>query len=94
MGSSNNYRFGKTFIEDCNGALEIEVSSYRIANKQVVRITSDQEIQSVEEAIDSTSKYKAVQTHLNTVLMLLSNRVKPGLSQLYKGSYFCGRGIL
>ena len=41
-------------------------------NKQIVEITADEEIQSIEEAMSNTSKLKGVQAHLKTALSLLA----------------------
>ena len=54
-------------------------------NKQIVEITADKEIQSIEEAISNTSKLKGVQ-HVKTALSLLADRKNPDFRNSIKES--------
>ena len=74
------------FISFCNNVLERELSAYRFVNKQIVEITSDEEILSIEEAISNTSKIKGVQAHLKTALILLADRKAPNFRNSIKES--------
>ena len=44
------------FIDDLNNVLERENSAYRIINEHVIEITSEQEIQSIETALENTNQ--------------------------------------
>lgn len=70
-----------------NEILERELSAYRIVNKQFIRITSEEEVASIEESISITeNKYQAVYTHLQTALKLLSDREHPDYRNSMKES--------
>ncbi len=76
----------ENFIKFCNYVLERELSAYRLVNKQIVEITADEEIQSIEEAMSNTSKLKGVQAHLKTALSLLADRKNPDFRNSIKES--------
>ena len=65
------------FTEECNSALEREMSGYRIVDECIVRITAEEEIQEIEEAVESSSKWKPVNTHLKTSIEYFSKRENP-----------------
>lgn len=65
------------FIEICNINLERENSAYRFVGDQIAEITSDQEIESIEEAIRKATPYSGVRTHLNSALSYLANKTSP-----------------
>lgn len=65
------------FIEDCNNALKKEMAGYRIVDKCIVQITSEEEIVEVEQALDISSKWTPVNTHLKTAIEFFSNRENP-----------------
>lgn len=69
-----------------NEALEKEVSGYRIVSYQVVQITSEIEIEEIENAIDNTDKWRPVNTHLKTALNFLSDKKKPDFRNSIKES--------
>ncbi|WP_153848826.1 AbiJ-NTD4 domain-containing protein [Sphingobacterium paramultivorum] len=83
---SEKYNFGESFIEDCNEALELEISSYRIIDKTIARIDSELEISTIEEAIDGTNRIQSVSIHLQSALDFLSNRTKPDYRNSIKES--------
>lgn len=80
------YRFGSSFIQDCNDALEIEISSYRIIDQTVVRINSELEIETIQQAIEGSESSNSVNTHLKVALDFLSNRSKPDYRNSIKES--------
>lgn len=74
------------FIDDINQILEAENSAYRIINEQIIEITSEQEIQSIEDALENTTSYSGVQQHLNQALQLMSDRQSPDYRNSIKES--------
>ncbi len=74
------------FITRINQILEEENSGYRIIKDQIIEITSEQEIQSIEEALANTNPYSGVQQHLNQSLTLLSDRQNPDYRNSIKES--------
>ncbi|WP_180164555.1 AbiJ-NTD4 domain-containing protein [Acinetobacter sp. YH12049] len=79
-------RYKATFISFINNALERENSVYRIINDEITPITSEQEIQSIEEALAKTNPYSGVQQHLNQALKLMSDRQNPDYRNSIKES--------
>ena len=75
----NNFKLNKSlknkFIRECNHTLEKEFSAYRIVGGKFIMITSKQEIEEVEKAIDDTRG--PVQKHLERALELLSDKKNP-----------------
>ena len=69
-----------------NDCLEIENSAYRVINYQITPITSEQEIQSIEDALENTHPYTGIQQHLNQALKLMSDRQKPDYRNSIKES--------
>ncbi|MGK9121094.1 AbiJ-NTD4 domain-containing protein [Olivibacter jilunii] len=84
--NSKEYKFKEAFIDECNEALRLELSSYRIVGSTVVKITSSEEIESIEDAINSTDKQKSVNPHLQAALEFLSDRKKPDYRNSIKES--------
>lgn len=74
------------FSEECNDLLEREKSAYRLVENKIVQITSEQEIATIEEAIQNSSSLKPVETHLQTALEFLSNRENPDYRNSIKES--------
>jgi len=74
------------FTKECNEALEQEFAGYRIINNQVIQITSEEEIQTLEEASSLTGKLNIVSIHLKTALALLGDRKKPDYRNSIKES--------
>lgn len=83
---AESYKFNSSFIEGCNDALQLEISSYRIVDKSIARIDSDLEIKTIEKAIDGTDSLQSVNTHLQSALDFLSNRIKPDYRNSIKES--------
>ena len=74
------------FTKELNNCLEKENSAYRIINNEITPITSEQEIQSLEEALENTNPYSGVQQHLNQALKLMSDRQNPDYRNSIKES--------
>lgn len=79
-------RIQPNFIEKCNEALKKEAAGYRIINKKVTRITSEEEIQEIEEASSLTDKLGIVSVHLKTALDLLADKKNPDYRNSIKES--------
>jgi hypothetical protein len=65
----------KQFREDCNAILEAEMSAWRIIGDKIIRMTSEAEIESLEEA--AGNKIDAVALHINKAIELMSDRTSP-----------------
>lgn len=65
------------YKEIINRVLRNEVAGYRLVNRKIVQITSNEEIQEIQEAIANTDKFNSVNTHLQTALDMLSDRKNP-----------------
>ena len=74
------------FILLLNDCLQSENSAYRVISQQITEITSEQEIQSIEDALENTNQYSGVQQHLNQALKLLSDRQNPDYRNSIKES--------
>lgn len=74
------------FTEKVNNTLKNELAGYRLVNNKIVQVNSEEEIQSIEEALKNTSKYKSVEEHLVRALELLSNRENPDYRNSIKES--------
>lgn len=74
------------FTEKVNTVLKSQLAGYTLINNKIVQINSEQEIQSIEEALSKTSKYKSVETHLVRALELLSDRENPDFRNSIKES--------
>ena len=85
-GSHESIYFKKEFINSLNKSLQQENSAYRIINDQIIEITSEQEIQSIEDALENTNLYSGVQQHLNQALKLMSDRQHPDYRNSIKES--------
>jgi hypothetical protein len=69
-----------------NPTLKRELSAYRLVNSRIMQITSEEEIFEIEEAINDTSKWQSVNTHLKTALSFISNRKSPNYRNSIKES--------
>ena len=79
-------RHKEAFIKSINNTLERENSAYRLIGHEITPITSEQEIQSIEEALQNSNPYSGVQQHLNQALQLMSDRQKPDYRNSIKES--------
>ena len=76
----------KSFSQSINSSLEKYLSAYRLFNGAIIELTSEQEIQSIEDALVNTNPYSGVQQHLNQSLTLLSDRQNPDYRNSIKES--------
>lgn len=74
------------FIEFINSLLEKELSAYRFVDEQLTDITDEQEIESIETAINSSNKFSGTKIHLKAALSLLTDRKKPDYRNSVKES--------
>lgn len=84
---ANNYerhQFKDQFIETCNLSLEKEISAYRFVDDLIARITEQQEVEEIEQALNEARGPE--QTHLRRALELLSNRESPDYRNSIKES--------
>jgi len=83
----------KPFREMCNEVLKRENSAYRFVDTLVRRITSEAEIQAVEEAIAESSSLAGVHAHLKQALALLSDRKNPDYRNSIKESISAAESV-
>lgn len=74
----------KEFVDMCNTAFTQQLSAYRFINRKIVEITSEQEIQEIEKAIEISPS--SVQQHLSNSLDKLSNKTNPDYRNSIKES--------
>ncbi len=85
----NNQYDGKTkqdFMSHCNLFLKRDVSAYRFVNGKIAQITSEEEINEIEEALESSKSIKIIHSHLTRALALLSDRRSPDYRNSIKES--------
>ena len=85
--------FKESFISEINKVLIDEKSAYQVINEQIIEITSEQEIQSIEEAFKNTNQYSGIQQHLNQALKLMSDRQNPNYSKSMHDSISAVEGL-
>ncbi len=78
--------FTTNFSKNCNLVLKKEGAGYRIIENRIVQITSEEEIQEIEEGFKFSNKFKSVYTHLNSSFELLSSRTNPDYRNSIKES--------
>jgi hypothetical protein len=69
-----------------NNALTKSGAGYRIIENKVVQITSEDEIQSIEEALDTSQTSNSVHQHLDTALKFLADKQAPDYRNSIKES--------
>ena len=69
-----------------NRVLERELSAYRLIDNRVVEITAEEEIASIEEALQSTHALGGIHGHLKAALSLMSDRKQPDFRNSIKES--------
>lgn len=74
------------FVSECNEVLQTENSAYRIVNGLVTRITDPEEIAEIDKALSSSGGYIGVKTHLQTALVMLTERDNPDYRNSIKES--------
>ena len=73
-----------SFIKECNGIFEKELSGYRFVGKQICAISSKTEIEEIEQALQSP--LKSVNIHLESALKLLADKQSPDYRNSIKES--------
>lgn len=82
-----NYRgSAQILVEEFNRVLERENSAYRFVSGKVTPITSNDEIEEIEQAISGSDQYAGVRTHLQTSLGMLTDRQNPDYRNSIKES--------
>ena len=74
-GTSSNIYYIKNFVNDLNSEFARLNFAYRIVDQEIVEITSEEEIKTVETALSESGV--TVSHHLNEALKLLSKRPEP-----------------
>jgi len=74
------------FIDNCNNSLEREVAGFRIVDKIIVQITSEDEIKEIESALKISTRWGPVNKHLETALKYLADRKTPDYRNSIKES--------
>lgn len=78
--------FNEKFMEFCNSILERELSAYRFVGGKIIRMTSEEEISEIEEALKIPKPFKSVRAHLKRALNLLTDRKSPDYRNSIKES--------
>jgi len=74
------------FVNDCNWILSEELSAYRFVANELVPVTADEEIASIEQAISHTGKLEAVSAHTRAALALLADKNSSDKLSHYRNS--------
>lgn len=92
---SHSLKNPDAFRNKSNAALEKKNSAYRLINDQIVPITLDTEIKSIDQAIQVSASFPSVNEHLHQALAMLSDRNRPDYRNSIKESIsaiesYCG----
>lgn len=74
------------FTQTCNSVLERENSAYRFVNGNVVEISSGEEVEELETAIENAHSFLGAKQHLQSALLLLKDRSNPDYRNSVKES--------
>lgn len=74
------------FFLNCNKDLKKHLSAYRFINKEIVPITSEEEIESIESALNNQEVFDPVRIHLKAAVKHLSNIKNPDYRNSIKES--------
>ena len=93
IGDFGSYDRGRRgdFIDLCNQMLKEENSAYKIVDDFVVEITSEQEIESIETAMETP--HQNVNKHINNALAIFSRRENPDYQNSIKESILAVEAI-
>lgn len=80
LNEQTNYNFEKSI----NTVLKEEVTGYQLINSIITPITNNEEIESLELALNS--KYDSVNQHMNKALIHFSNKINPDYNNSIKES--------
>jgi hypothetical protein len=78
----DNYELQDKFIPIINGALQLELSGYRIVGRQITPITDETELAAIGQALEVADRISPVTIQLGDALRKLSDRHDPD----YRGS--------
>lgn len=67
----------ESFVESINRAFEKFMVGWRIVGSEIVPVTAELEVESIEEALAGTEQFAGAHTHLKSALSMLSNRSNP-----------------
>lgn len=84
--------FSGDFCNQVNKILEKEQSGYRFVEGKILKITSEEEIESIESAIE-LDETGLISNHLATALKLLSNKERPDYRNSMKESILAVEAI-
>lgn len=84
--ASLGHPMSKRFIEICNQTLESELSAYRFAGDKLIRITNEQELETLQKALELPDSLKPVKDHLKAAIDLFSDRENPDYRNSIKES--------
>jgi AbiJ N-terminal domain 4 len=77
----------KELKANVNKYLERELSAYILIGNQIIRITNENEISSIEQSLSiKEKKFEILEKHFSTSLSLLSNRINPNYRNSIKES--------
>jgi hypothetical protein len=74
------------FCQACNGVLQQEMAGYRFIDGVISPITSDDEISSLTEAINSPALLSPVSNHIKVALQKISDKTNPDFRNSIKES--------
>ena len=66
-----------------------ELSAYRFVGNKIVEMTSETEIQEVEDALSAVRPLRGAETHLQAALSLLADREAPDCNRGHDGVVGC-----
>jgi len=72
--NDDNTQNSKKFIDFCNITFERELSAYRFVDDEIVDITSKEEKDTIESALQISDKFIGARTHIKEALTILSDR--------------------
>lgn len=74
------------FINACNNIFEKENSGYRFVDGKIIEISSADEVDEIENAIEKATPYYGVKQHLTSAIELMSDKEKPDYRNSIKES--------
>lgn len=74
------------FISDCNKIFEKENSGYRFVDGKIIEISSSDEVDEIEKAIENAAPYYGVKQHLVSAITLMSDKENPDYRNSVKES--------
>lgn len=93
---ANNYPnnlVNQKFTDLCNSYLKKELSVFRFVGGKITKITSEEEITEIEDALKTTRPFKQIRNHLTIALDHLADRNSPDYRNSIKESISAVEGI-